>query len=129
MKVDKNRTIGGVPLIKVRDLLRYMGAGRIGSGRTMTRKEIADRVGFDIADELVLEGFGAIAADRGDPCEASSGAPAIKLRRLWQSVGLVSRQSFPQARSAHAAREYHLPRASLSATAVARSSHALIGEH
>ena len=39
MKVDKNRTIGGVPLIKVRNLLRYMGAGRIGSGRTMTRKE------------------------------------------------------------------------------------------
>jgi hypothetical protein len=60
MKVDKNRTISGVPLIKVRDLLRYMGAGRIGSGRTMTRKEIADRVDFDIADELVREGLLAV---------------------------------------------------------------------
>ena len=60
MEVEKNRTIGGVPLIKVRDLLRYMGAGRLGSGRTMTRKEIADRVGFDIADELVREGLLAV---------------------------------------------------------------------
>ena len=37
-----------------------MGAGSPGSGRTMTRKEIADRVGFDIADELVLEGLLAV---------------------------------------------------------------------
>jgi hypothetical protein len=25
MKIDSTKTIGGVPLIKVRDLLRYMG--------------------------------------------------------------------------------------------------------
>jgi hypothetical protein len=55
-------------------------------------------------------------------------APAIKLRRVRQSVGPASRQSFPQARSAHAAQRYHLARASLSATAAAPSSHALIGE-
>ena len=70
MKVDKNRTIGGVPLIKVRNLLRYMGAGRIGSGRTMTRKEIADRVGFDIADELVLEGLLAVSEKKGGKLRA-----------------------------------------------------------
>jgi hypothetical protein len=60
MKVDKDRTIGGVPLIKVRDLLRYMGAGRGGSGCIMTRKEITDRVGLDVADELVRQGLLAI---------------------------------------------------------------------
>ena len=60
MKVDKNRTIGGVPLIKVRDLLRYMRAGSLGSGRIMSRRRIADRVGFDIADELVREGLLAV---------------------------------------------------------------------
>ena len=66
MKVEKNRTIGGAPLIKVRDLLRYMGAGRGGSGRVMTRKGIADRVGFDIACELVREGLLAVCKDRQD---------------------------------------------------------------
>jgi hypothetical protein len=66
MKLEKNRTIGGAPLIKVRDLLRYMGAGRRGSGRGMTRKEIADRVGFDIACELVREGLLAVCKDRQD---------------------------------------------------------------
>jgi hypothetical protein len=60
MKVETNKTIGGAPLIKVRDLLRYMGAGAGGSGRVMTRKEIADRVGFDIACELVREGLLAV---------------------------------------------------------------------
>ena len=66
MKVEKNRTIGGAPLIKVRDLLRYMGAGAGGSGRVMTRKEIADRVRFDIAGELVREGLLAICKDKQD---------------------------------------------------------------
>src|SRR6516162_8977430 len=66
MKVEKNRTIGGAPLIKVRDLLRYMGAGRGGSGRVMTRKGIADRVGFDIACELVRDGLLAVCKDRQD---------------------------------------------------------------
>jgi hypothetical protein len=66
MKVEKNRTIGGAPLIKVRDLLRYMGAGRGGSGRVMTREGIADRVGFDIACELVREGLLAVCKDRQD---------------------------------------------------------------
>jgi hypothetical protein len=28
MKIDSTKTIGGVPLIKVRDLLRYMGTAR-----------------------------------------------------------------------------------------------------
>jgi hypothetical protein len=66
MKVEKNRTISGAPLIKVRDLLRYMGAGRGGSGRVMTRKGIADRVGFDIACELVRDGLLAVCKDRQD---------------------------------------------------------------
>jgi len=66
MKVEKNRMIGGAPLIKVRDLLRYMGAGRGGSGRVMTREGIADRVGFDIACEMVREGLLAVCKDRQD---------------------------------------------------------------
>jgi len=76
MKVDKNRTIGGAPLIKVRDLLRYMGAGRGGSGRTMTRKGIAERVGFDIADELVREGLLAVSEKErdGKRCYGLTGA-------------------------------------------------------
>ena len=76
MKVDKNRTIGGAPLIKVRDLLRYMGAGRGGSGRTMTRKGIAERVGFDVADELVREGLLAVSEKErdGKRCYGLTGA-------------------------------------------------------
>jgi hypothetical protein len=57
MKIDRTKTIGGVPLIKVRDLLRYMGAGTIGGERTLTREGITRRVGRDIADELVGEGL------------------------------------------------------------------------
>jgi hypothetical protein len=41
-----------------------MGAGSPGSGRTMTRKEIADRVGIDIADELIREGLLAVKKGR-----------------------------------------------------------------
>jgi hypothetical protein len=57
MKIDWTETIGGVPLIKVRDLLRYMGAGTTGGERTLTREDISHRVGCDIADELVGEGL------------------------------------------------------------------------
>jgi hypothetical protein len=90
MKVDKNRTIGGVPLTKVRDLLRYMGAGRGGSGRTMTRKEIADRVGLDIADELIRERLLALKKGRdGKPwyelTHAAVRLVALALGRLLHS--------------------------------------------
>jgi len=57
MKIDWTETIGGVPLIKVRDLLRYMGAGTTGGERTLTREDISHRVGCDIADGLVGEGL------------------------------------------------------------------------
>lgn len=51
MYFDKSKTIEGVRLIKVRDLLRRMGGGR------WMREGIADFIGKDIADAAVAEGF------------------------------------------------------------------------
>jgi hypothetical protein len=95
MKVEKNRTIGGAPLIKVRDLLRYMGAGAGGSGRVMTRKEIADRVRFDIAGELVREGLLAVCKDsqgRGPRYELTDAAVRLANAKM---IKRITRASVP----------------------------------
>jgi hypothetical protein len=51
MRIDRSATIAGVPLIKVRDLMRR--ARGFGFGREF----IVDKIGTDIADDLVAAGY------------------------------------------------------------------------
>jgi predicted nucleotidyltransferase len=89
MKIDSTKTIGGVPLIKVRDLLRYMGAGTMGGERTLTREAIARRVGRDIADELVGEGllqFREKDRDGGPWYEITDAAPRLANVKMLKRI-------------------------------------------
>jgi hypothetical protein len=89
MKIDRTKTIGGVPLIKVRDLLRYMGAGTTSGERTMTREAIARRVGLDIADELVGEGLLQVCeknSEDGSRYEITDAAPRLANVKMLKRI-------------------------------------------
>jgi hypothetical protein len=89
MKIDSATTIGGVPLIKVRDLLRYMGAGTMGGERTLTHEGIARRVGRDIADELVGEGLLQVCRkdrDGGPWYEITDAAPRLANVKMLKCI-------------------------------------------
>jgi hypothetical protein len=51
MKVDRSQTIDGIPLIKVRDMLRRMG------GHYWSKEHIAEHLGRDVNDALVAAGM------------------------------------------------------------------------
>jgi hypothetical protein len=89
MKIDGTKTIGGVPLIKVRDLLRYMGAGTMDGERIMTRDSIVRRAGLDIADELVDEGLLQVCEknrDGGPWYEITDAAPRLANAKMLKRI-------------------------------------------
>jgi hypothetical protein len=57
MRVDRNETVAGVPLIKVRDLMRRMCKPNVPELMRVSREGVAECTGADITDALVEAGF------------------------------------------------------------------------
>jgi hypothetical protein len=65
MRVDRRETVGGVPLIKVRNLMRHIiNSGNVRELMRISRDRIAEFIDADIADALVQAGYLAISDER-----------------------------------------------------------------